>query len=400
MRDFPADFLWGSSTGAHQVEGGNTNNDWWQWEHTPGSPAVESSGDGVDHWHRFEAEFGLLSALGQNAHRFSMEWSRIEPAEGEFSSAALDHYAKVLESLARQGMTAFATLYHLTLPQWFAARGGWLATDALDIFGRYVQKVATTLGDRIPYACTINEPQLVALASYAVGNFPPGHRSLDEAARVNAVLAEAHRFATEALRAGAGSPKIGTCLQLPLIEPLRADSAEDAAAVAFVRQFMVDFHIDDLRNGGDVGDFVGLQYYTRVLIDATNPQLVATPDENAETTQMHWEIYPEGFGRMLRRVADAGLPIFVTENGIATDDDAQRVRYLIAHLQQVKAALADGVDVRGYMHWSSFDNFEYNHGYTPTFGLIGIDRQNGYRRIVKPSAAVYGEIARSGCLPS
>ena len=329
-----------------------------------------------------------------------MEWSRIEPAEGEFSSAALDHYAKVLESLARQGMTAFATLYHLTLPQWFAARGGWLATDALDIFGRYVQKVATTLGDRIPYACTINEPQLVALASYAVGNFPPGHRSLDEAARVNAVLAEAHRFATEALRAGAGSPKIGTCLQLPLIEPLRADSAEDAAAVAFVRQFMVDFHIDDLRNGGDVGDFVGLQYYTRVLIDATNPQLVATPDENAETTQMHWEIYPEGFGRMLRRVADAGLPIFVTENGIATDDDAQRVRYLIAHLQQVKAALADGVDVRGYMHWSSFDNFEYNHGYTPTFGLIGIDRQNGYRRIVKPSAAVYGEIARSGCLPS
>ncbi|MBV8182209.1 MAG: glycoside hydrolase family 1 protein, partial [Mycobacterium sp.] len=109
---------------------------------------------------------------------------------------------------------------------------------------------------------------------------------------------------------------------------------------------------------------------------------------------------PEGFGRMLRRVADAGLPIFVTENGIATDDDAQRVRYLIAHLQQVKAALADGVDVRGYMHWSSFDNFEYNHGYTPTFGLIGIDRQNGYRRIVKPSAAVYGEIARSGCLPS
>jgi len=150
MRDFPADFLWGSSTGAHQVEGGNTNNDWWQWEHTPASTAVASSGDGIDHWHRFETDFALLSSLGQNAHRFSLEWSRIEPAEGEFSRAALDHYAQVLESLARHGLTAFATLYHFTLPQWFAARGGWLAPDALDILGHYVGQVATTLGDLIP----------------------------------------------------------------------------------------------------------------------------------------------------------------------------------------------------------------------------------------------------------
>lgn len=400
MTDFPAGFLWGSSTAAHQVEGNNTNNDWWQWEHTPGTSAVESSGDGVDHWHRFDTDFALLSALGQNAHRFSLEWSRIEPAEGEFSGAALDHYARVLESLARHGMTAFATLYHFTLPQWFVARGGWLAADALDIFGRYVHRVATALGDRIPYACTINEPQVLALAGYAGGYFPPGHQNLDEAVRVNELLAKAHRTATAALRAGAGSPKVGTCLQLPLIEPLRPDDADDNAMAALARQFVVDFHIDDLRSGGDVGDFVGLQYYTRVLIDTTNPLLVATPGENVETTQMNWEVFPEGFGRMLRRIADAGLPIVVTENGIATDDDAQRVRYLIAHLQQLKSALADGVDVRGYMYWSSFDNFEWAHGYAPTFGLVGIDRENGYRRIVRPSAVVYGDIARSGNLTS
>jgi beta-glucosidase len=400
MSDFPADFLWGSSTAAHQVEGGNTNNDWWQWEHTPGSPAVESSGDGIDHWHRFEADFALLSALGQNAHRFSLEWSRIEPAEGEFSGAVLDHYARVLESLADHGLTAFATLYHFTLPQWFAARGGWLAQDALDIFGRYVDKVATTLGDLIPYACTINEPQIVALAGYAMGHFPPGHRDLDEAARVNTLMARAHRTATAALRAGAGTPKIGTCLQLPLIEPLRPEGADDAATADLVRQFIANVHIDDLRAGGDVGDFVGLQYYTRILIDARNPLLISPPPDNAETTQMHWEVYPEGLGRMLRRLADTGLPIVVTENGIATADDEKRTRYITSHLQQVKNALNDGIDVRGYMYWSSFDNFEWAHGYAPTFGLIGIDRSNGYRRVVRPSAAAYGAIARDGRLGS
>jgi beta-glucosidase len=400
VTDFPADFLWGSSTAAHQVEGGNTNNDWWHWEHTAGSTAVESSGDAIDHWHQFDSDFALLSAVGQNAHRFSLEWSRIEPADGEFSRTALRHYARVLECLARHGLTAFVTLYHFTLPQWFAARGGWLANDALDIFGRYVDKVASALGDLIPYACTINEPQVLALAGYAGGYFPPGHRDLDEAARVNTILARAHRTATAALRAGAGSPKVGTCLQLPLIEPLRPDSAEDTAIADRARQFMVDYHIDDLRAGGDGGDFVGLQYYTRVRIDATNPLLLAPPAENAETTQMGWEVYPEGLGRMLRRIADTGLPIVITENGIATADDAQRVRYLASHLQQVKDAMDDGIDVRGYMYWSSFDNFEWAHGYAPTFGLIGIDRANGYRRIVRPSAVAYGAIARTGRLSS
>jgi beta-glucosidase len=400
MTDFPNDFLWGSATAAHQVEGGNVNNDWWEWEHTAGTSAVESSGDGIDHWNRFDADFRLLSALGHNAHRFSLEWSRIEPAEGEFSGAALDHYAQVLESLAAHGMTAFATLYHFTLPRWFAARGGWLADDALDVFGRYAHKVATVLGDRIPYACTINEPQVLALAGYAGGYFPPGHHSLEDAMRVNAVLAEAHRTATAALRAGAGAPRIGTCLHLPLIQPLRPDDANDAALAELARNFVVDFHLNDLSSGGDVGDFVGVQYYTRVLIDATNPLLVTEPGDGVEKTQMNWEVYPEGLGVMLRRAAEAGLPIVVTENGIATDDDSQRVRYLISHLQQVKAALADGVDVRGYLYWSSFDNFEWAHGYAPTFGLVGIDRVDGYRRIVRPSAALFADIARSGQIPT
>ena len=398
MRDFPDDFFWGSATAAHQVEGGNTNSDWWQWEHTPGSTTVEPSGDGIDHWHRYDDDFALLAALGQNAHRLSLEWSRIEPAEGEFSRATLDHYARVLERLAHHGLTAFATLYHFTLPQWFAARGGWLADDALDVFGRYVEKVAHTLGDLIPYACTINEPQIVALQGYWRGSFPPGRRNMEEALRVNSILAAAHRTATASLRSGSGRPKIGTCLQLPCIEALRADSADDIAAADIARTAMVDFHIDDLRRGGDVGDFVGLQYYTRIQVDSTSPGFIAAPAGEAETTQMGWEVYPEGFGRMLRRVAEAGLPIVVTENGIATADDSQRIRFLAAHLRQLKQAMDAGVDVRGYLYWSSFDNFEWAHGYGPTFGLIAIDRDDHYRRVVRPSAVAYGTVARSGSL--
>jgi beta-glucosidase len=398
VSDFPSDFLWGSATAAHQVEGGNTNNDWWDWEHNPASPAVESSGDGIDHWNRYDEDFALLAALGQNAHRFSVEWSRIEPAEGEFSCAALDHYARVLDSLAHHGLTAFATLHHFTVPRWFALRGGWLAPDALELFGRYVEKVANTLGDLMPYVCTINEPQIVSFMAHGIGRFPPGHQDPDEASRVNLTLAAAHRTAVAAIRAGAGSPLAGTCLQLPAVQAASPDSPGDIAAAEALRAFLVDTHIDDMRAGGDVGDFVGLQYYSRLRADSTRAGLGDTAPDDVEVTQMGWEVYPEGFGEMLRKIAEVGLPIVVTENGIATTDDVQRVRYLHPHLQELKAAIHDGVDVRGYLHWSAFDNFEWFHGYRPQFGLIGIERDNGFRRVVKPSAVIYGEVARTGSL--
>jgi beta-glucosidase len=394
--DFPAGFLWGSATAAHQVEGGCTNNDWWAWEHTPGSTTVEPSGDAIDHFSRYDEDFALLAALGQNAHRISLEWSRIEPAPGEFSQAALDHYARVLDSLARHGLTAFVTLHHFTLPLWFAQRGGWLAADALELFARYVAVVADRLGDRIPYACTINEPQIVALVGHALGHFPPGHQDQDEALRVTEVLLQAHRAAVAAVRSCRA--QVGVCLQLPWIEPSRPGNESDVFVADLLRGVMVDRFVDDLRGGGDVGDFVGLQYYFRIRADATRPDLQAPPPDGAETTQMGWEVFPEGFGRMLRRVAEAGLPVVVTENGIATADDAQRVRFLRSHLAELKAAMDDGVDVRGYLHWSAFDNFEWAHGYAPTFGLIGIDRADGLRRAVRPSAVLYGEVARTGSL--
>jgi beta-glucosidase len=398
MADFPDGFLWGSGTAAHQVEGGNVNNDWWAWEHDNGSPTVEPSVDANDHYHRYAEDFALLASLGQNAHRFSLEWSRIEPAPGEFSQAALDHYARVLDCLAGNDLTAFATMHHFTVPRWFAERGGWLAPDGVELFGRFVERVSAALGDRIPYACTINEPQIVSLMAYGLGRFPPGEQDISKAFAANAALMQAHRTATAALRAGKGSPKIGTCLQLPVVEPLDPANEADVAKADGLRLLLVDSHLADLRAGGDVGDWVGLQYYTRLRIDAAAPSSVAPPPEGAETTGIGWEVYPEGFGTSLRALAEVGLPIVVTENGIATTDDTQRIRFLHAHLSELQRVMADGVDVRGYLHWTSFDNFEWVHGYHPTFGLIGIDRDDDLRRVVRPSAEVYGEVARTNSL--
>jgi beta-glucosidase len=398
MTDFPSSFLWGSGTAAHQVEGGNTNNDWWDWERDPASPAVETSLDAIDHYHRYPEDFALLASLGQNAHRFSLEWSRIEPAPGEFSAAALDDYARVLDSLSDNGLTPFATLYHFTLPRWFAQRGGWMAQDAVELFGRFVERVASRLGDRMTYACTVNEPQIVALMAYGRGKFPPGHTDMAEAFQVNATLMQAHRTATQALRAGAGSPLIGTCLQLPHVEPLDPTNEGDVATAGGLKGLLVDSHLADLSSGGDVGDWVGVQYYTRIRVDSTSANVVAPAPEGSETTQLGWEVFPEGLRHSVRAAAGVGLPVIVTENGIATQDDRQRVRFLHAHLSVLRDLLEDGTDVRGYLHWTSFDNFEWSEGYHPTFGLVGIDRQDGLRRVVRPSAELFGDVARSGSL--
>ena len=396
MPDFPPGFLWGSATSAHQVEGGNTNNDWWVWEHDAQTKAVEPSGDAIDHFHRYDDDFALLAGLGHNAHRISIEWSRIEPAPGEYSRASIEHYRRVLESMRRHGLTTFVTMYHKTLPRWFAEQGGWLGDRALDRFGDFVATVGGALGDLVDYACTINEPQILPLFGYTTAQFPPALADPGLAATVNEVLIGAHRRAVEALRAGRGAPKIGTCLQLVPVEPLRADDATDVEVADHLRRTMTDVHIDSLSRGGDAGDWVGLQYYTRSRIDARTATLIAPPPEGTETTEMGWEVHPDGFGDMLRRIATAGLPVVVTENGIATTDDAQRIRFLASHLGALKEAMDDGVDVRGYLYWSAFDNFEWNHGFRPTFGLVEIDRGDGLRRIPRPSAYAFGRVARSG----
>ncbi len=391
--EFPEGFLFGSSTAAHQVEGGNANNDWWAWEHTAGTPAVEPSGDAIDQYHRYAEDFALLASLGQNAHRMSLEWSRIEPEPGEFSRAALEHYRRVLGTLAEHGLEAFVTLHHFTNPRGFAARGGWAARDAVETFERYCERVGEALGDLMPWACTINEPGIVARMGYLEGWFPPGISNPGLWKKATRTLIAAHAAAVRALGAGAGAPKAGICLQLPDYEPARPGDPDCEAFTAEIRRECSEIYVEGLP-----GAFVGVQYYTRERLDPSRPGLHGPPPQDAPLTQMGWEINPDGLNRAIRLAARSGLPVVITENGIATADDRRRVTYMRDHLAQVAACLRDGIDIRGFMYWSAFDNFEWNEGYRPRFGMVAIDREDDLRRVVLPSARAYGELARTRSL--
>jgi beta-glucosidase len=393
---FPADFLWGSATAAHQVEGGNVNSDWWDFEHDPSSAARASSGDGIDHFHRYAEDFTLLKSLGHNCHRLSLEWSRIEPAPGEFSRSALAHYRRVLTALAGTGLTGFVTLHHFTLPRWFAARGGWLAPDALELFDRYCRRVVAELGELMPFVCTVNEPQMVALHGYLEGYHPPGITNAVLWRRVGRVLLDAHRVAVHAVHDGSDGARAGLVVQLPLLAPAR----DDPACHEFLRRLrgeLVDLYLDGL-TGPDRGDWLGVQYYRKQWVDPSSPWLFADPPAGFARTQMGWAVHPDGLREVLHRAAETGLPLYVTENGIATEDDAERLDYLESHLAAVARARTEGVDVRGYLHWSAFDNFEWSEGYGPRFGLIAVDRDEDLARIPKPSAHAFCRVATSGRL--
>ncbi|HEX5994568.1 MAG TPA: family 1 glycosylhydrolase [Jiangellales bacterium] len=394
--DFPANFLWGAATSAHQVEGGNTNNDWWDFEHDPGSAARQSSLDGIDHYHRYREDFALLRSLGHNAHRLSLEWSRIEPAPGEFSRSAIAHYRRVLTALADAELTAFVTLHHFTLPRWFSAYGGWLASEAITTFTRYCRHVADQLGDLMPFICTINEPQMVALHGYLEGYHPPGLTNPILWKRVSRVLLDAHHAAVAAIRESLSRGLIGLAVQLPLLAPIRDDDVTGALHQTMQHE-LVDLYLDGL-TGPDRGDWLGVQYYRKQWVDPASPTLFAAPPADFRTTQMGWAVYPDGLRQLLHRAAKVGLPLYVTENGIATEDDGERIVYLQTHLAALAQAIREGADVRGYLHWSAFDNFEWSEGYHPKFGLIAINHHQDFTRIPKPSAHAFARIARTGQL--
>jgi beta-glucosidase len=408
--EFPADFVWGSATAAHQVEGNNRWNDWWAHELAADTNAIEPSGVACDHYHRFTEDFRLVKSLGHNAHRLSLEWSRIEPAEGEINRTEVDHYRTVLSALRDLGIEPWVTLHHFTLPLWFARRGGMSRAENLDAFRRFVELAARSYGDLVSRWCTINEPTVHAEMGYRFGYFPPRLQSEALAAQTLCNLFRAHTQAAEAVRTHAKlRPEIGITLAVQQHEPFRAKSADDLALAARRDVESVGTCYDALRTGvfeypgrpaeeiaglQQSSTFVGVQYYSRMRWDAETGGL-GTPDLNRTLTQMAWEIYPEGFPPLLRRAAATGLPVYVTENGICHDDDRLRVEYIADHLAAVDEVRREGADVRGYFYWSLMDNFEWNFGYGPKFGLVEVDRKTLERR-PRPSARFFAEVARTG----
>jgi beta-glucosidase len=386
---FPEGFLWGTATAAHQVEGGNWNNDWWAWEHNPSSGCAEPSGDAIDHYHRYPEDIALLAELGFGTYRFSIEWSRIEPEEGEFSTAALDHYRRMCAACHEHGITPIVTFHHFTSPRWISHLGGWEEPDTADRFARFCGRSTEALGDLIGWGCTLNEPNIVAVAGYLSGGFPPGRRDAALRRAVNDVFVDAHRKAVEAIKSA--SPKeFPVGLTLAMQEYQAVDGGE--AKLEQIRAGMHDVYLDASRDD----DFVGVQTYSR---DRIGPSGVVPPPDGAELTLMGYEYYPQAIGATIRYAAErtGGTPILVTENGIGTHDDERRVAYYREALAAVHGCLDDGIDVRGYTAWSAFDNFEWALGYRPTFGIIAVDRTT-QQRTPKPSAHLLGEVARTNRL--
>ncbi len=400
---FPAGFLFGASVSAYQVEGGNTNSDWWWWEHKEGTPCLEPSGDACDHYHRYREDIALQGDLGYNAYRFGIEWARIEPAEAEFSRAALDHYRRMLAACREQRITPILTFHHFTLPMWLYDQGGFTSPRFPALFERYCDRVAAALDDLIGYACTINEPQGLGLSGYVLGINPPGRKGDVEGARkATENLLEAHRRGAAAIRARATIP-VGICLAIPDLQyedgALPGDSGFELESAINDRYF--ELAKDD--------DFIGVQTYTRFRFGPEGPRglghewsdISRELTETDETTQMGYEYYPQALGGAIRRAwkSTGGMPILVTESGIATAIDSKRIRFIDTAMRETLACIAEGIDVRSYIYWSLMDNFEWAFGYKPTFGLIEVDRETLARR-PRPSAYWLGDVSRSGALPA
>lgn len=386
--NFPDGFTWGTATAAHQVEGANWNSDWWAWEHAPDTPCEEPSGDACDHLFRYPDDIALLADLGFDAYRFSIEWARVEPEQGEFSEQWLDHYRRVAATCREHGVTPVATLHHFTSPRWVDADGSWENPATAERFARYAGRAAGHLGDLLGSVCTINEPNIVALYGYRVGVFPPGRATTE--ARTSAIdtFVDAHRKAVEAVRDTASGVPVGLTLSMADYQAVEGGEARLEA----YRSRMEDVFLESL----DGDDFVGVQTYTRERI---GPEGRLPPEEGVETTLMGYEFWPQALEATIRRAHDVagGLPVVVTENGIGTDDDSRRVAYVSEALQGVRRCLDDGIDVRGYFYWTLLDNFEWVFGYRPTFGLVAVDRET-MERSPKPSAAWLGAVARSNAL--
>jgi beta-glucosidase len=407
-RGFPKGFLWGAAIAGHQAEGDNVNSDAWFLENIQPTEFKEPSGSSVDHYRLFDQDIAMLASTGLNTFRFSIEWARVEPVEGLFSVAALEHYRDVLQACRKRNITTMVSFNHFVTPRWFAARGGWEAEGAPQLFARYCDKVARHLGQLMDRATTFNEPNLprllfgipgplagmagnprmkemIANAGKATGTGKFSSWIFGDFARIEAGLLQGHALGYQAIKAA--RPQLPVGLSIAIADDQAVDGGE--AMVARKRAIAYEPWFAALERNGD---FIGVQTYTRELI---GPDGVRPPPKDAVVSSAHMEIYPQALEATIRYTAQSiKLPIYVTENGLSTEDDAQRIAYINTAVRGVDNCLKDGIDVRGYIHWSLIDNFEWIFGYGPRFGLISVDRST-MKRTIKPSAFVLGKIAKA-----
>jgi beta-glucosidase len=405
MRKFPKGFLWGTASAAHQVEGDCRNCDWWEWEQQPGRIANgDSSALACDGYHRYREDSALLREMSQNAHRLSIEWSRIEPSPGQFDSRQLRHYRDVLADLREQGILPMVTLHHFTSPLWFVRQGGWLSTESPRAFLAYVRRAADELGDLVGMWCTINEPNIYAVQGWVAGEFPPGrHGDIVGQYRVLRNMHRAHELAYAALKRRWPDTPVGLSHHKLLFLPASRKRLDRMAAAG--TQLAMDRWPSGLeltRIIESACDYIGVAHYWAQMcaFDLRRPgeQFVRRFNPPGDTpTDMGFASNPAWMRPVLNGLKRYGKPVYVTENGIATGDDAVREGYLTEVLENVRLAIEDGVDVRGYFHWTNMDNFEWARGYSVRFGLIAVDRKT-LERTMKPSGRLYARIAAANAL--
>jgi beta-glucosidase len=401
---FPPDFLWGAATAGHQVEGNNTNSDCWVMENVKPTLFAEPSRDADNSFALWPADLDLAKGLGLNTYRFSLEWARVEPEEGLFSVAMLDHYKAVVEGCRMRGMIPMVTFNHFTTPRWFAASGGWTNPKSPQFFSRYCDRAIRHIGSQVGYATTLNEPNIMQILRVVL---PPQivdvqRAMLDAAAKAtgapkfvggNALnpedidtatvnLVAAHKAGRAAIKAERPNLPVGVSLSMFDDQAVGKNSIRDAMRTKLYQPWL-----DAVR--GD--DFLGVQNYERQLWGEKGK--LSAP-AGVDVNYMGSEIYPPSLAGAVRYAhAETGVPIIVTEHGVGSTDDSVRAKLIPAALTELKKAMDDGVPVKGYVHWSLIDNFEWIFGYKVKFGLHSVQPET-FKRTAKPSAAVYAEIVR------
>jgi beta-glucosidase len=420
-RPFPDDFLFGAATSAHQVEGANVHNDWWAWEHADPVGRLrdgQPSGDACGWWAgRAEDDLRLAAELGHGAHRLSLEWSRLEPTPGRRAHAAVDRYRAILGAARDLGLKTMVTVNHFTLPAW--ARRGWLDRKLPERFAEHAEFVAGAFGDLVDLWATLNEPIVLAAKAYGSRAWPPGIGRPTALARALRAQMEAHAGAYHVLRERTPSVPVGLVLNLPSFEPARPRLIADRIASATQGWVVGGALLSAIRNGRclpPVGvvpswmpkligtlDFLGINYYGRYVVkaDGFRPGGRHVQENTRRTETTDWgEPWPGGLVDELRGASTmlGGIPMYVTENGIYDAEDELRPRFVVEHVAAVHEAIDQGVDVRGYFHWSLVDNFEWAQGWSTPFGLVGVDRDTGERH-PKESARVFAAVARARGIP-
>ena len=402
MLKFPPNFIFGTATAAHQIEGDNVNSDWWHYESIGKLPF--KSGKACNYWNLYRQDIELMRSLGYNAYRSSIEWARIFPKEGKINENSLQKYQEIINLLNEKGIIPLVTLHHFTLPFWFLEKGGFTKEDNLKYWEEYVKALKDILDVKL--IATFNEPMVYVANGYIFGKWPPFEKAPKVASRVAANILKAHSIAYEILHK---EHKVGMVKNIPIFLAASQRNEDLKAARKVDNMFNFNF-LNAIWNGtyeGIMGryevpesdaDFIGVNYYTAYQVrHSYNPLkffLDVRPAKMGEKrTDMGWSVYPEGIYKAVEKVYRYKKPIYITENGIATKDDEWRISFIVQHLQELHRAIKEGHNVKGYFYWSFMDNFEWDKGFAPRFGLVEIDYKN-FQRKPRKSAYVYGEISK------